>query len=69
MLPEPGQDLFCAPGAGQLLDDPGVAQKHDDRYAAHTETCCQGRVFLGVDLNDGRVTGQFFRYGSHHRCE
>jgi len=37
MPPEPGQQLIYAPGPGQLIDDPGVSEKHDDRYAAHTE--------------------------------
>lgn len=38
MLPEPGQDLLCAPGPGQLIDDPPVTEKYGDRYAAHIET-------------------------------
>jgi hypothetical protein len=69
MPPEPGQDVLYAPGSGQLIYDPGVTEKQDDRYAAHSEARRQGGVFLGVDLDDGRFTGQFFRYGSHRRCE
>jgi len=37
MLPEPGQYLLRAPGPGQLIDDPAVAEEHGDRDAAHIE--------------------------------
>ena len=66
---KPGQQDLDRVGPGQLIDDPAAAQQHDDRYTSHTEARRQGRVFLGVDLDDGRFAGQFICYGPHRRCE
>jgi hypothetical protein len=53
----------------QLIDDPPVSKQKHDRYAPHIKTPCKRRVFLGIDLNDGRLSRQQFRHFSHRRCE
>jgi hypothetical protein len=37
MPPEPGKDLFGAPGTGQLICYTSVAKKHNERYTLHAE--------------------------------
>lgn len=69
MPPEPGQHGLNGLCAGELIDDPAVAQQHGHRYAAHHEAGCQGGVLLGINLDDGRCSGQFFSNGPHRRCE
>jgi len=69
MLSEPGHEVIDRSGSGELVNDPAAAQQHDDRNAAHPEAGVQGRVLLGVDLDDRCFPRQSFGYGSHRRCE
>ena len=69
MLPEPGENSLNALCPGKPGDDCAALEQSEVRNALNAESCRKGRVFLGVDLNDGCLSRQFFRYCSHRRRE
>lgn len=69
MLPEPGENSLNALRPGEPGDDLATAEQHKVRYAPYAEPSRKGRVLLGIDLDDGCLSRQFFRYCSHRRRE
>ena len=69
MLPEPGEYSLNALCPGEPGDDLAAFKQREVRKAPHAESSREGRVFLCVDLDDGRLSRQFFCYGTHRRRE
>ena len=69
MLPEPGENSLNALSPGEPGDDLAAAKQYEIRNAPNAESRRKGRVLLGIDLDDGNLSRQFFRNCSHRRRE
>lgn len=69
MLPEPGENSLNALCPGEPGDDLAAAKQHEFRNAPYAESCREGRVLLGIDLDDGCLSRQSLPYCSHRRRE
>lgn len=66
---EPCQHRIKRLRSRQMIDNTSLFQQHYGRNTPDTEASRQRRAVLGIDLHYCSLAGQFFSYGSHHRCE